>query len=179
MSDNKLILNHHLIHIFPSQVSREQAIRELAALLQAGGFVKESFTDAVIAREQVFPTGLPTQPVGIAIPHTDSEHVNRGAIAVGILVEPVTFNEMGDLEATVDVSIINVLAIPDPKAVVSTLSALAHTFQKSGFLERLSQAKTASAVAELYKMELNDLLEIESIDPPTTISTASCKIAHR
>ena len=46
-------------------------------------------------REKVFSTGLNFEEMGIAIPHTDSIHVNRQAIAVGILKEPVKILSYG------------------------------------------------------------------------------------
>ena len=57
------------------------------------GFVKASYKDAVIAREKVFATGLPTvnENVGVAIPHTDIEHVHTAAISFTRLKEPVEF----------------------------------------------------------------------------------------
>src|SRR5688572_13356611 len=103
--DSKLKLGKALVHIFEDTVTKEEAILTLAALLRDGGYVKDSFGAAVLAREDVFPTGLPTQPVGVAIPHTDVEHVNNSALAVGILSQPVVFMEMGSFDGQVDVEI--------------------------------------------------------------------------
>ena len=83
--DAKLTLNKDLIYFFNEKVDRDEAMMKLASLLKNGGFVKESFEKAVLDREKIFPTGLPTKPIGVAIPHTDAEHVNKGAMAVGIL----------------------------------------------------------------------------------------------
>src|SRR5699024_10293844 len=47
----------------------------MAAVLQAEGFVKESFEAAIVAREAKYPTALPTVPEEIAIPHADAEHI--------------------------------------------------------------------------------------------------------
>lgn len=40
-------------------------------LLKEKGYVRDSFLDAILAREKAYPTGLPTLPVAIALPHTD------------------------------------------------------------------------------------------------------------
>ena len=94
--------------IAPMQAkSAAEAIAQLAACLQAGGFVKASWAQATIEREKTFATGLPTPEVGVAIPHTDIEHVLQQAIAVGILAEPVLFGEMGNPESTVPVRLVH------------------------------------------------------------------------
>lgn len=82
----------------------------------------------------MFPTGLPTEPIGIAIPHTDAERVNRGASAVGVLPQPVVFTEMGcDDDSFVDVYAIVVLAIHDPAAVTSELRYWPSAFKMETF----------------------------------------------
>lgn len=156
--DGKLVLNKDLIRIFTEPISKEDAMKSLASLLEERGFVKNTFTKAVLDREIVFPTGLPTQPYGIAIPHTDSEHVNRGAIAVGILRFPVSFQEMGDLDSSVDVSIISMLAIDDPKLVIPTLRKLAGAFQDAEFLNGLKFAERPEDVISQYKRILPDTI---------------------
>lgn len=55
------------------------------------GYVTEGFTDAIIAREAVFPTGLQFEDYGVAIPHTDSDYVRETKIAIMTLKEPVPF----------------------------------------------------------------------------------------
>lgn len=59
--------------------------------LYQDNLVKESFIGKVVAREKTYPTGIPTANIGVAIPHTDSEHVNSNAISVGVLKNPITF----------------------------------------------------------------------------------------
>ena len=83
MDFNKLLLCEENVIIFSEQVTKRQVLESLSSQLFASGMVKASFSGAVIKREEVFPTGLPTEPVGVAIPHTDSEHVLKNALAVG------------------------------------------------------------------------------------------------
>jgi len=158
---DKLELSEALVHVFEGAVDRDEAVLKLASLLEAGGYVKNSFGRAVLEREKVFPTGLPTEPVGIAIPHTDCEHVNRAAIAVGILPETVAFQEMGCLdESYVDVHAIVVLAIHDPKAVTGVLRELAMSFQDAEFLLGLKEAKQPHAVLDLFASKTPNLVKI-------------------
>jgi len=154
-----LFFNDKLVCIFEKAVSRDEAINKLASLLEAGGYVKTSFHQAVVDREKVFPTGLPTRPVGIAIPHTDAEHVKSGAIAVGILKEPVIFSEMGNPDSSVEVFIITMLAISEPDMLIPFLSKLAKTFQNTDFLLGLKSATTIEEVLQLYRQVLPDVIE--------------------
>lgn len=159
--EEKLTLNKDLVYFFKDFVERDDAIKKLASLLKENGFVKNSFTEAVIKREIIFPTGLPTEPIGIAIPHTDAEHVNKGAMAVGILSEPVVFNEMGNLDSTVNVSIITMLAISNPDALIPILMQLARTFQDKEFLGELKSAATKDKVLDLYRRIIPSVFESE------------------
>lgn len=156
--EEKLTLNKDLVHFFNASIDRDDAIKKLASLLEVNGFVKESFTKAVIDREKIFPTGLPTQPIGIAIPHTDAEHVNNGAMAIGILKSPVKFVEMGTVDSTVEVSIISMLAISNPDVLISVLMKLAGSFQDEKFLIGLKSAKDADEVLDHYKRVIPDLV---------------------
>ena len=76
----------------------EAAIRYGGSILYRLGYVKDTYTDSVLAREKLFPTGLPTQPVPIAIPHTGSEHVNRSMFCMIVFDNPVMFRQMGSEE---------------------------------------------------------------------------------
>ena len=161
-----LELSQSLVHVFEQPVTRDEAILTLSSLLQSAGYVKDSFGQACLEREKVFPTGLPTEPFGIAIPHTDCVHVKRGAIAVGILPEPVQFVEMGCIdESYVDAHAIVVLAIADPEAVTSVLRELAMSFQDAEFLIGLKEASSADTVLELFASKTPNVVEIVQPNP--------------
>ena len=57
-----------------------ETLEAMGKLMVEKGFVKESYIEAVQEREKVFPTGLPMEALGVAIPHTDSIHVNKKAV---------------------------------------------------------------------------------------------------
>ncbi len=98
-----------------------EGIEALGSLLFEQGYVRELFIQAVIDREQVFATGLPTPEVQVAIPHADVEHVRKSAIALGLLTHPVEFGEMGNPEGKVKVSVICMLAVRESDSLVSLL----------------------------------------------------------
>ena len=72
MKEPMELLKEKLIFIDVEAKDREEAIGKMAKELYKKGYVKESYINAILDREKVFPTGLPTEEVGVAIPHTDS-----------------------------------------------------------------------------------------------------------
>lgn len=55
----------------------EAAIRYGGSILYRLGYVKDTYTDSVLAREKLFPTGFPPSRSPSQFPTQGSEHVNR------------------------------------------------------------------------------------------------------
>lgn len=128
----------------------EQAIRALSRLLEESGHVKASFADEVWKREKDFPTGLPTKPFAVAIPHADPDMVEKSALAIGALAQPVIFHQMGaDASQQLSVQLVFLLAIKEAKKQVVLLRELIGVLQKSALLEALMNS---SSPYQLYKV---------------------------
>lgn len=125
------------------------ALRFMASRLVALGYVKESYPEAVVQREQEFPTGLPTAGAGVAIPHCDAEHVITPTIAVCTLVHPVSFGVMGSEDDQVSVEIIIMLALNDPSEQLDTLKRVATMVENPDVLTALKSAGSQGAVIRL------------------------------
>jgi PTS system galactitol-specific IIA component len=138
---------------------KEEVVRTLANLLLEKGYVKESYADAVLAREKLFPTGLPTQDVHVAIPHTDVEHCIKPAIAIAVLKQPVEFFEMATLDKVVHPEIVFLLSIVRPKDQVEWLQRLVTLFQQQGFLLELRNSKDAETCYQFLYSSLEKLKE--------------------
>jgi len=146
-------LDPSLVLLSLAAQNKEEAITKLSNLLLEQGYVKDSFVQAVLEREKVFATGLPTVNVKVAIPHTDVEHVIRPALAVGILKEPVEFQEMGSPENTIQAEIIFLLAMTDPQAQLSLLQKLVQLFQTEGLLLAVKKAKSPEEVVQIFNSQ--------------------------
>ena len=107
----------------PLATSAADVLRAVAEQALEQGFVRDTFAEALLAREMEFPTGLPT-PFPVAIPHTGPEHVLRPALAVVLLDPPVEFGEMGGADRTVAVRLAVVLMVTDSSSQVGLLSRL-------------------------------------------------------
>lgn len=127
----------------------EAAIRAVAAPMAAAGLVRPTFAEAVLGREQSAPTGLPMPRRKVAIPHTDPEHVIAPCAGVAALVDPVTFAEMGNPGASLDVDLVVVLALTERSALQHELVRLVSLFQDPAFLDRLHEAADGLAMHAL------------------------------
>ena len=58
----------------------KEVLQIMGGILLEKGYVKDYYTDALLEREELSPTGLPVEPVSIAIPHTDPCHVIRPCV---------------------------------------------------------------------------------------------------
>ncbi|NOU83327.1 PTS sugar transporter subunit IIA [Paenibacillus sp. LMG 31459] len=144
--------------------SKEDILTRMAENLVKLGVVKESYIAAVIEREQAYPTGLPTGGCSVAIPHTDIEHVNRKAISIGVLKQPVRFGIMGEEEETTPVELVFMLAMDQKHSQLKLLTRLMQVIQDQSMLRALSKETSPASIKEL----MNTVLQFEAQGGPLT-----------
>ncbi|MDY3619174.1 PTS sugar transporter subunit IIA [Agathobaculum sp.] len=108
----------------------EDAIRQVGQRFLDAGFVKDTYIDAVAAREAVYPTGLQLAEIAVAMPHTDPQHVNRPGVCIAQLAHPVTFAHMGEPEVKVEAEMLFMMAIQNPDEQVELLQKVLSVFQQ-------------------------------------------------
>jgi len=145
----KMIHPENIIFLPDNIKTKENVLDNISLLMFRNGYVKESYIEAIKKREDTFPTGLNTTSYGIAIPHVDSKHVNEATIAVGILKEPVEFQEMGAEDIIVPVRIIFMLAIKDPSKQLEVLQAVISLIENGAKIDELVQANDATDVLQI------------------------------
>lgn len=124
-----------------------EVLDAMAGRMFAQGMVKDSYAEAVKAREKAYATGLELPEMSIAIPHTDPIHVNAPALCLGILRDPVSFGAMGMADQRVDAKVVFMLSIIEPHAQLKVLQALMKVFQQEGRLTALAACKTEGKAA--------------------------------
>jgi len=145
-----LKMEHILVGV--EAADAQDAIQILTAPLVETGHVTPEFAMDVWKREETFPTGLPTQPLAVAIPHADPDHVNGSAICVGTLKSPVRFAQMGTDGSTVlDVPVIFLLAIKEKEKQVDMIQQLVTLIQSPSLLDGLPKAKDSSEAMALIQ----------------------------
>ncbi|UDN62010.1 PTS sugar transporter subunit IIA [Clostridioides sp. ES-W-0016-02] len=149
------IINSNLIFKDIEVSSNEDALKFLGQRLFDEQYVKESYIEAVIAREKKYATGLPTGIYGVAIPHTDIVHVNEPGIAIGILNKPVKFIMMGTDDTEIDVKVIFMLAVKEPQEQLQLLERLMTIFQDENMLNNIIDLREES-LSNLLNYKLNN-----------------------
>jgi PTS system galactitol-specific IIA component len=144
-----LIISEQNILVKLKAETQVEVIRKLGGLLYENGYVKDTFVQAVLDREEIFPTGLQTTLLGFAIPHTDTEHVVRPAVAIATLEQPVVFQAMGTPDLSIPVEIVMMLAISDPAAVVRVLRSVISILENEPALQALTLAGSEQEIKEI------------------------------
>ncbi|WP_252311929.1 PTS sugar transporter subunit IIA [Sinobaca sp. H24] len=151
----KLFFDESVILMEVNGETKEAVLEEMGNNLIQKGLVKDSFVEAVIAREKEFATGLPTAGVAVAIPHTDVEHVNTKTISVGILKKPVAFGIMGEEEETVNVELVFMLAMNETHSQLALLQKLMEIFQNEETLKYLMKETDATRIKETIEQQID------------------------
>lgn len=168
MTDQTTIGNLHIqtseeLTLFKVAAETNQdIIRALANCMKKNGYVKPTFLEAVLEREANMPTGLITKAFGVAIPHSDPEHVNQSAIAVGLLDKPVIFKNMANPQEDVPVILVLLLAIAEKGSVTKVLARLAEAFLNPVTLNKFLTLQNATQLSAYLKGLINGNLEITS-----------------
>lgn len=126
----------------------------LSKVLTDANYVKNTYADGILKREENYPTGLFTGHINVAVPHTDCIHVNEDAIAVGILSDPVIFRAMDDVTKSVPVSIIIMLALKEAHGQVAMLQKIIALVKEQQILKNILEIDNSQKV---YKILSNYL----------------------
>ena len=105
-------------------------LREMGNVLVEKGWVKDTYPGAVIEREKVFPTGLPMEAMGVAIPHTDAIHVNKKAVFCEVIF---------------------MLTIMKPNDQIEMLSKLVETCQNVSVLQTVKAAEDMDTIEKVME----------------------------
>ena len=132
---------------------KECVLQILGEAMIEEGYAETGYVESLIEREQKFPTGLDMRGVGIAIPHTDADYVEKAGIALAVLERPVSFYRMGREDERVEVQLVFMLAIENPEAHLSYLQQILAVIRDIGVLKKLIEAKEKSEVIEIVKQK--------------------------
>ena len=149
MEQRILSLKKELVWLDIDYSSKENLFQEVGKKLYEMGYVKDSFANALSEREKNFPTGLATEPFQVAIPHTDSIHVEKEAIACIRLLNPIKFRDVGDDENEVDAEFVFVLCILEPEKQVDILKALVDTLSNEEIMRSIKTSENSDKVYEI------------------------------
>lgn len=127
----------------------EKAIELTSSKLYNEGCVKNSFFNACIEREKVYPTGLDTE-MPVAIPHTDAIHVISPAICVLVLKKPVIFSRMDDERESVEAQFVFNMALNKCDDQIVMLQQIIGVVQDCQFLKNAKNSSLNALQKILY-----------------------------
>lgn len=133
----------------------DEVIHYLAQHLYQSGKVNVDFEAAVKEREKIYPTGLPTGKISVAIPHTDVKYVKQPAIAFATLSKPIKFANMADAKQTVDASVVVMLAMQQPHSQVDMLQKLMQLFQNQDLLTEMVELDDPEQLFEIVSNHID------------------------
>ena len=142
------MIHKELIFLDIEAKDKQEVISRLADALFAAGKVRDTYKQAVLAREEVYPTGLPLEEYNIAMPHTFAEHVIEPVIAVARLRKPVDFLEMGTADVHLPVSLVMMMAISNPQEQVGLLRRILRLLSDE---ETLQTVMASADTEEMYQ----------------------------
>ena len=148
-------MDQNFINLFDERTMRvraqaantEEAIKLLGVIMAEAGFVEDAYWEDVYKREKTFPTGLPTQPIAIAIPHADPDRVIKSGIAVAVFDQPVKFRIMGsNAPDEIEVLVVFMLALKDFKQQTAVIRDLLNLIQSKTIISDIHLAKTTKEI---------------------------------
>ncbi|MDO5145627.1 MAG: PTS sugar transporter subunit IIA [Eubacteriales bacterium] len=146
-------INESLVFNHLSVSNSDEVFDALGGNLEKLGYCKNTYVQALKDRERSFPTGIQLPEIGIAIPHTDPEHVNKSAISIATLENPVRYFHMGTSPgdgAEVQVKLIIMLAIAGT-GHLDILQKAIQLIQDQEAVSCILEAKTARDVINIIQ----------------------------
>ncbi|MFX3617866.1 MAG: PTS sugar transporter subunit IIA [Sporolactobacillus sp.] len=118
------------------------------------GFAKEGYVEELIKRETLFPTGVPVEPIGVAIPHTDGIFIKENKLAVVTLKHPITIEVMGSDHEKMAISLAIFIGVRNGKEHMIILQHLIEQIQDSNFVNQIMKADTNDEIYNIFYSNL-------------------------
>lgn len=156
MSELSTLFSNDLIHLDLQASNSEELYAKVYQILFDKGFVNNGYLKGISEREKQFPTGLITQHLNIALPHSDCEYIEEAFVAIIRLENPITYYQMGD-NAEMEVKDLLFLGIKDPSKQVGLLSSLMNLFMNEAFVNDYKDVKTKEEMFKLVTKNMEEL----------------------
>ncbi|WP_321387837.1 PTS sugar transporter subunit IIA [uncultured Enterococcus sp.] len=131
--------NEELADIIEVKGGQEEFFSYIFQKLKQKDYVEESFFEALKERERDYPTGLKTHFMGVAIPHTDPQHIKKPFIFITKLKQPIQFGQMGSVDEQVEVHYTFVLGFDKGEQQLVLLQNLMAMFADEGIMNQLAE----------------------------------------
>ncbi|EOH95950.1 hypothetical protein UAY_03376 [Enterococcus moraviensis ATCC BAA-383] len=154
--DTKQMFQPDLIDLQVTVQDEEELFELIAKRLYQAGYVNEGYLDGIKSREIGFPTGLITEYLNIALPHSDTEYIERPFIYIARTTNPIKVKQMGDNQE-MEVRDLFFLGIKDPSKQVGLLQELMVLFQNEAFVSELENTTKNEEVFSLFMKQWEEV----------------------
>ncbi|WP_336251151.1 PTS sugar transporter subunit IIA [Stomatohabitans albus] len=132
----------------------DDLFRDIVPRLVTEGVAKSTLTDALIAREKAFPTGLDFGYVQVALPHADPDHVNRPGVVLVRHHTSIAFAAMGEPGTVLTVQASLWPIVVDAQAQLDLLGNMIALLQDEPSATTLIEGDETDALALLSALTL-------------------------
>ncbi|MEI5993923.1 PTS sugar transporter subunit IIA [Candidatus Enterococcus mansonii] len=152
----KEMFQPELIDLHVTVQDEEELFECIASRLKEAGYVNSGYLEGIRSREKIFPTGLITEHLNIALPHSDTEYIERPFIYIARTTNPIKVKQMGDNQE-MEVRDLFFLGIKEPSKQVGLLQDLMLLFQNKSFVTELKATTENKAVFNLFMKQWEEV----------------------
>lgn len=134
-------------------LTAREVFEQFNSKLLAENYVTEGFLNAIEKREEVYPTGIVTKKMNIAVPHIDAKYSKCNALIIIRAKRKLVFKRMDNPVDNLDVKLIFLLIIKNSKLQVNALSELTKIWQNDELMEYIYRSKDLKEVIEQMERE--------------------------
>lgn len=149
----KDLFYNRLIELNCDTKDSTELFSKIAKRLLEEGFVNEGYYQGIVSREKEFPTGLITQHVNIALPHSDPEYIIKPFVFIVRNNNPISVKQMGDNQ-DIEVKDFFFLGINDPSNQVGLLQSFMKLFMSETFVSEYLHSNNQD---ELYNLFIDNI----------------------
>lgn len=135
-------LKENLIFLNLKAEDNKEVLQIMGDAMIREGYGDQGFTEALLEREKDYPTGLDVDGIGVAIPHTDAEHVKKEGISIAVLDRPVEFDAMGEENCRIPVKIVIMFTVAGKNKHIDRLLQILALIKDEKILQGLLEAKS-------------------------------------
>ena len=142
-----------LVNIHLNVDGQKELFQNIGEDLHNKQYVTGGYLKGIIEREAKFPTGLATQHLNIALPHSDPEYIKKPFIYIVKNTKPIQMLQMGD-NAELECNYFFFLGINDPSNQVGLLAKMMELFMDERFVEVFKKIDNNQDMYKLIKNKI-------------------------
>ncbi|MGM0215808.1 PTS sugar transporter subunit IIA [Enterococcus sp. AZ109] len=131
--------------------NQEELFDYVSKKMVKDGYAKADYFAGLIQREQEYPTGLKTEALATAIPHTEMAFILKPFIAVVRLTNPIEFTHMMKGESVL-AEVIFFLGISQAAQQLTTIQKVLSLITDKEAVQRIMSADDAAQIKSLMSV---------------------------